>query len=337
MDEDETDRSFFQCIERMRAVGLPTRDELVALERQMRCSALLPEVGEVFGNFMVHEALLERGAYGLLYRVTRLRDRLPLILKVLRPHLFSEETVCAFQRESEILIACAERGVKGIPLVFGRGVCGRSNERLHYYLMEELSGQSLSELVREYAWYGERFPVPRLLQFMIKLCKTLAPLHHLGVVHRDIKPANIFVQAEAPVLLDFGSAAAPVTLTSRPNRIARELQGTLSTMSPEQARREPPAPAMDVFSLAATMYLVLFDRSVYVKEGEVFLGVDECRRQELFSRRAMAGEIQPLPPREGVSERLREVLEKALAPDPAKRYTSARVFGRALRQVLKRG
>ena len=232
-------------------------------------------------------------------------------------------------------MACTGQRMQGVPLIFARGRCGQPDAQLFYFLMEELLGQTLKGLIREYDQDNELFPVSRLLRLMMVLSGIVERLHRIGIVHRDIKPENIFLQAGAPVLIDFGSAAAPVTLTARPNRSERALHGTFSTMAPEQARHERPHVTMDVFSLGATMRIALFGNSPYVKADEVFLGMERDYKNEMLSRRAGAGEIQPLPARADVSEALREVLEKAMAPDPARRYTSARAFARALRQLLR--
>ena len=144
----ESDASFVQLVEKMRGAGLPVPSELSAFERCLKCEALLPKEGGMFGDFRVHEAVEERGAYGLLYRVTRVTDGLPLILKVLRPELSSETGVCTFLRESDILMACTGQRMQGVPLIFARGRCGQPDAQLFYFLMEELLGQTLKGLIR---------------------------------------------------------------------------------------------------------------------------------------------------------------------------------------------
>jgi serine/threonine protein kinase len=128
-----------------------------------------------------------------------------------------------------------------------------------YLVMELLEGESLRERID-----GGVVSVEDILRYGAEVSDALAAAHARGIVHRDIKPANIFLVkkpncfAQAKVL-DFGLAkveryggeerAFASNLTSMGATV-----GTVSYMSPEQARGEDLDARSDLFSLGIVMY-----------------------------------------------------------------------------------
>src|SRR6266478_7217561 len=132
-----------------------------------------------------------------------------------------------------------------------------------FLAMELLEGQTLDKLIPLGA-----LPIPRTIDIGIQLADALDAAHKKGIIHRDIKPANIFVTERSAVkILDFGLAKLlpehhanfggettlgdPETLllTSPGTAV-----GTISYMSPEQARGEELDPRSDLFSLGGVLY-----------------------------------------------------------------------------------
>ena len=137
---------------------------------------------------------------------------------------------------------------------------------------------------REFRWLLARF---------IDVCNTVAYAHSRGVLHRDLKPSNIMLGPFGETLvMDWGVAKligqseweTPATdespsITDEPSAgvlarggsvtIAGQTVGTPAYMSPEQAagRLEAVGPASDVYSLGATLYVLLTDRRPF--EGEI--------------------------------------------------------------------
>ncbi|HZM95470.1 MAG TPA: serine/threonine-protein kinase [Vicinamibacterales bacterium] len=135
-----------------------------------------------------------------------------------------------------------------------------------FIVMEALKGETLRDRI-------QRGPlkVPDVVDIGIQLADALEAAHSQGIVHRDIKPANIFIGDRNRVkVLDFGLAkltGAPSSLSSaadthspgngtKGNQITQPgtALGTVSYMSPEQARGESIDSRTDLFSLGAVLY-----------------------------------------------------------------------------------
>jgi tRNA A-37 threonylcarbamoyl transferase component Bud32 len=137
-----------------------------------------------------------------------------------------------------------------------------------YIVMEALDGEALGTKHR-----GQPMRIDDLIEIGIQLADALDAAHAHGIIHRDVKPANIFLDPRNRAkLLDFGLAklapgpAPAVTgldTTSRSmrhghqdNRLTQPgtAMGTVSYMSPEQARGEDVDARTDLFSLGAVLY-----------------------------------------------------------------------------------
>ena len=128
----------------------------------------------------------------------------------------------------------------------------------HFIVMELLEGQTLAAMMG-----NEPFAAAQVLEIVIQIADALESAHAKGIIHRDIKPANIFVNAKRQVkLLDFGLAKFGTTagLNGQDETQAGGLtlpgtaMGTVSYMSPEQARGQLTDARSDLFSLGTVLY-----------------------------------------------------------------------------------
>ena len=167
-----------------------------------------------------------------------------------------------------------------------------------------------------------------VIQLVLDLSKALEYCRKLNIIHRDIKPENIFVSRFGDFKLgDFG--------------IARELErtmsgfskkGTYSYMAPEMYKGEKYDSGVDIYSLGIVLYkLMNHNRLPFMNLEKQFI---TYRDKENALTRRMSGE-QMEPPAEA-GRLFAQIILKACAFDPAKRYQTPEEFYRDL-DDLKHG
>jgi serine/threonine protein kinase len=174
--------------------------------------------------------------------------RSPVALKVLRPSLLAHPKILSrFLREARIAASLAH---PSIVRVFDVG----EERGLHYIVMELVEGRELREIVRTDGPLRPR----SALRIARRIAEALEHAHGNGIVHRDVKPGNILVQPDGSVkLTDLGLARPTTENTDSEVTQAGEVLGTPVYMSPEQCRGDPIDGRADLYSLGATLYMVL--------------------------------------------------------------------------------
>jgi len=186
------------------------------------------------------------------------------------------------------------------------------DEGTAYLVMELVPGQPLSQII------GDRAPlsVPETASILAQAAAALEAAHQGGVVHRDVKPANILITPDGVAkLTDFGISraigAAPVTQTG-------QVLGTAQYLSPEQALGKSATAASDIYSLGVVGY-------------EMLTGIRPFDAGTVVAT-ALAHVNQPPPELpESIPAGVRDVINAALAKDPADRPASAAAVSHALR------
>ena len=191
-----------------------------------------------------------------------------------------------------------------------------------YLVFEYVDGRTLAETLRaRTSPPGAREAVT----LMIGVLEALQAAHAAGVVHRDLKPSNILVDAAGRArVMDFGIAAPTAPLGVARGGGAQPIVGTPGYMSPEAARGEPPSPQMDVFAAGLMLAEMLCGRPLIV-ERDPYRAIHRAANEDLALPAA-------LPPE--VDERLRALLQRALARDSGERLASAAAFRDGLQQWL---
>jgi hypothetical protein len=122
-------------------------------------------------------------------------------------------------------------------------------DELPYLVMPLLAGVTLKQRLED---EGGSLPVPEVVRIGREAARGLAAAHRAGLLHCDIKPGNLWLETptDRVKVLDFGLALP----RERDGRQAFGGSGTPGYLAPEQARREPLDPRVDVFALGCVMY-----------------------------------------------------------------------------------
>jgi Tol biopolymer transport system component len=191
----------------------------------------------------------------------------------------------------------------------------------NYFVMELLEGQTLKERIA-----AGRFSNQEMCSIGVPVSAGLNAAHSRGIVHRDIKPGNIFVTREGIVkILDFGLAKVGASESGSINALEyASLQndaltqpggviGTVSYMSPEQARGAEVDVRTDLFSLGVVLYEMATGQPPFT--GSSATGIGDAL---LHADPKPPGELNPK-----LAPELARIIEKALEKDPNRRYQTA--------------
>ncbi|HSC28708.1 MAG TPA: protein kinase [Vicinamibacterales bacterium] len=275
--------------------------------------------GSTLGPYEITGAL-GAGGMGEVYRARDTRLGREVALKVLSQAVVDNaERLARFEREARSASALNHPGIVTIH-DFG------SQDGEAYLVMELVRGESLRDLLG-------RGPLPqkRLLAIAAGLADALAAAHAAGIVHRDLKPENVMVTSDgAPKILDFGlvrTTQVPIDATSSHTELhvsaAGSVLGTVSYMSPEQARGEPVDFRSDQFALGLILH-------------EMATGRHPFRRDTPYETLAAILNGDPEPLDRGVPEPYGWVVERCLARIPSERYGSTSDLARDLERLRER-
>ena len=194
---------------------------------------------------------LGSGGMGIVYEAEDTQLGRRVALKFLPPALSADPTALErFQREARAASALNHPSICTVHAI-------DQHDGQHFIAMELLEGQTLAARMTP-----EPLAAGVLVDIGVQIADALESAHARGIVHRDIKPANIFVNARGQVkLLDFGLAkySGGAEATDETRAVAGltmpgTAMGTVSYMSPEQARGELTDARTDLFSLGTVLY-----------------------------------------------------------------------------------
>ncbi len=237
-------------------------------------------------------------------------------VKMLRPGLFSEESLRRFRAERQALASLNHPGIAR--LLDG----GTTPEGSPYIVMEHVDGVP----VDAYAEARGLSTSQRLVLFRA-VCEAVQFAHRNLIVHRDLKPANVLVTAEGePRLLDFGIAKALDEDAATGLTRAGERVLTPDYASPEQIRGEAVTTATDVYSLGVVLYRLLTRKHPYAFPSGRTSEIERIVCEAEPDRPSVhAGELRG---------DLDNVLMKALAKEPERRYATVEQLSEDLRRYL---
>ncbi|MGH8215940.1 MAG: serine/threonine-protein kinase, partial [Rhodanobacteraceae bacterium] len=272
--------------------------------------------GSRIGPFELLEVLGEGGS-STVFRACREADgvRQYVALKLLARGLYTAEARRRFHHEREALARLRHPGIAR--LIEG----GIADNGLAYIALELIDGAP----VTQYA-IGRDLPERQRLTLFLQICRAVASAHRALIVHRDLKPSNVLVTADGNVkLLDFGIAKL-LDDTEDATR-TRHQALTPAYAAPEQFTPGAITTATDVYALGVLLHELLTGER-HERDGV----------RPPLPQLADTGGSAPRPRQ--ASRRLRgdlaNIVTKATAPEPERRYGSAGALNDDIERYLDR-
>jgi serine/threonine protein kinase/tetratricopeptide (TPR) repeat protein len=288
------------------------------------------EVGQTISHYRIVGKIGE-GGMGVVYKGLDTSLNRHVAIKVLPAELtVNQERRLRFQREAQ---AAAALNHPNIGIIHEAG----EHSDIPFLVMELVEGRTLREWIE---------PGPLALRdwfrVSIPIADGLAHAHKHGIVHRDLKPDNIMITDENHVkILDFGLAkllepddladSASKELHSRLKTISQELTregkvfGTVTYMSPEQARGETVDHRSDLFSYGVLLYQMASGRPPFRGDSKI-----ETLHSIIKEEPPPLSEVTAEIPAE--AER---VVRKAMEKEPDRRYQHADEMATDLRNLKR--
>jgi serine/threonine protein kinase len=281
----------------------------------LSCAAVRPG-DSIAGRYKLIDRLGE-GGMGVVWRGEQTALGRAVAIKVIHHDVANDEMRERFQREAELAARVHHRNVIDIVEY------GATDEGDQYLVMPLLRGETMATRLA-------RMPRPsagEVLTWMRGVLGGLAAIHDEGIVHRDLKPANVFLAEDAdgvlPKLLDFGISRSARSADASLTRLGTAI-GTPQYMAPEQfeSSRDLDSRA-DIYAAGSVLYEALTGKPP-------FDGADAFA----IYRSILSSEPAPLTQkRPDLPDDLALIVQKALARDPAARFSSAREMREAIAAV----
>src|SRR5580658_4012141 len=215
----------------------------------------------LIGQSLLHYTILRQlgsGGMGVVYEAQDAQLDRHVALKFLPPETARDSQLLErFQREARAASSLNHPNICTIHAI-------ERHELQYFIVMELLEGQTLAAKMT-----GRPMDAETMLPLSIQMADALESAHAKGIVHRDIKPANLFLTERGQLkILDFGLAKitggnlTPVGSMTQAQTVADNIEltspgsavGTVSYMSPEQARGQFVDARTDIFSTGSGLY-----------------------------------------------------------------------------------
>jgi serine/threonine protein kinase/tetratricopeptide (TPR) repeat protein len=265
---------------------------------------------------------------GVVYRALDLKLDREVALKVLPPDLVADA-----ERKRRFVLEAKAAAKLEHPHI---GVVHEIDEAdgITFISMELIRGEQLRDVLTQ-----GPLPPRRALDIATEVAEGLAKAHEEGIVHRDLKPANIMVTEDGHTkIIDFGlakliepfsSESSDVETVTRGGTDPGKVMGTVSYMSPEQARGQAIDHRSDIFTFGILLHEMLTGHLPFKSDS----GVETLNAilKDPAPRLASAG----LDMEDEAGFKLQSLLDKCLAKQPTERYQTIKDVLSDLRAVKR--
>ena len=198
-----------------------------------------------------------------------------------------------------------------------------------YMIMPVVTGGTLADRL---AFRHDPLPLAEIAGYLNQLASAIDYAHQQGFLHRDIKPSNVLLDKQGGVyLVDFGIAhlfdsdlyaidEAPTSITT-----TGKIYGTPAYMAPERFKGEQAEPATDIYALGVLLYQLVTGQVPFKAGTPIAIGIKHLN------------ELPPSPRslRPDLPEPAEAAILRALAKEPADRFTSASALAEAFSAGIK--
>lgn len=268
-------------------------------------------IGTILGGRYEILETVGSGGMAVVYKAKcRLLGR-EVAVKMLREELQSDKDfVERFKAEAR---SAASLNHPNVVSVYDVGTDGDRE----YFVMEYIDGITLKEIIdsRQLGWKAA-------CSYAVQIAGAIEHAHRKNIVHRDIKPHNIMITKDNVVkVTDFGIARA---VTNSTIVRAGNVIGSVHYFSPEQACGGAVDFKSDIYSMGVVLYEMLTGRVPFDAENPVAIA-------------KMHVDNEATPPMEynpEIPESVNDIVLKAMAKQPAKRYQTPVEMAEDLKNVI---
>lgn len=265
-------------------------------------------IGKTVGQFEIAEEI-GRGGMATVYKARQRSMNRIVAIKVLpRQMLHDPGFYERFEREVDVISHLEHPHI--LPIYdYGQ------EDGLPYIAMRYLGGGSLEQRIRRSPVRIDEIEKP-----LRQVAQALDYAHQQGIIHRDLKPGNIMLDENGNAYLtDFGIARV---LGS--DLTGSMIIGTPAYMSPEQANGLPVDGRSDIYSLGIVLFEWMTGRGPYQAETPMAVLLKQIQ-EPMPSIRQIRGDVP---------QAVEDVIIRATAKDPNRRFSSAGEFAQSFANAL---
>lgn len=248
---------------------------------------------------------LGKGGMGDIFLAEDIRLKRKVAIKSISDKNLEDETSKSrFLREAQTASQLDHPNICTIYEIF-------KDDKNEYIVMHYVDGVTLEQILKL-----KKLSIEKTLDICIQICKGMEAAHSKGIIHRDVKLSNIMINKNGIVkILDFGLAKfKDKSFVEKEGMVDSDLTergiviGTVSFMSPEQARGRELDQRTDIFSFGIVMYELIEGKNPFLDKGQIETLYNVLNKKVEFSS--------------DTPEKLKEILSKCLKKDKKERYST---------------
>ena len=272
----------------------------------------MAEIGAILGGRYRLVELLGQGGMARIYRGHDNQLNRDVAVKLLRQEYGRDPDFSArFRQEAQNAASLNHPNIVGVH-DYGQDDAGP------FIVMELVDGEDLGAIIKR----SGALPPRQAARIVAETARALHAAHQRGIVHRDVKPGNVMINRDGQVkVTDFGIARA---MAEAQMTLPGTTLGSVHYFSPEQARGDQTTAASDIYSLGIVLFELLTGHRPWEADSAAAVAM----------ARLAGPPPDPSTLRSGIPADLVAIDRKALATEPADRWSSASSMAAALEAFL---